>query len=82
MCIINNERIGDFLYEKQSDGTFIYKAIQNELKSQKKHQKSQYKEKPQYQLIEQYEKAAVDNYKTQLVDLTKQVTDFLINNFK
>lgn len=66
-----------FDYEKQEDGTFLYKAKESSVSSSKKIIKPQYKEKPQYKLIEQYEQKAVERYQDDIKTTVKQVVQFL-----
>ena len=69
-----------FDYEKQKDGTFLYKAKENSLSSsQKKIAKPQYKEKPEYPVIEQYEQKAIERYRIDLSNVAKEIVQFLKN---
>lgn len=68
--------IGNFSYEKQKDGTFLYKA--KEGVEQKKITDAKYQEKPQYPLIEQYENKAVERFQVDLKNTVTQVVQFLI----
>ena len=74
MCY--NGEIGNHTFEKQEDGTFLYKAKENTTPI-KKIVKAQYKEKPQYPLIEQTEQKAVDRFQQTLKTTVKQVVQFL-----
>lgn len=69
--------IGQFDYEKQPDGTFLYKAKENAVISKSKTAKPQYKERPQYPVIEQYEQKAVERYQEDIKTTVKQVIQFL-----
>lgn len=69
--------IGQFDYEKQPDGTFLYKAKENAVISKPKTAKPQYKERPQYPVIEQYEQKAVERYQEDIKTTAKQVIQFL-----
>lgn len=67
-----------FDYEKRKDGTFLYKAKENSLSSsQKKIAKPQYKEKPEYPVIEQYEQKAVERYQQDLANTAKQIVNLI-----
>ena len=71
--------IGQFDYEKQPDGTFLYKAKENAVISKSKTAKPQYKERPQYPVIEQYEQKAVERYQVDLSNTVKEIVQFLKN---
>ncbi len=66
-----------FDYEKQESGTFLYKAKESSLSSSKKIVKAQYKERPQYALIEQYENESVKRFQSDLKTTVKQVVQLL-----
>lgn len=74
--------IGNHTFEKQEDGTFLYKAKEGPSLVKKSISKPQYKEKPQYPLIEQIEHKAVERYQQDLKDLVKQIVVFIkpLNN--
>lgn len=69
--------IGNFTAIQKANGVYEYKVKEQVL--QKKKVKSQYKEKPQYKLIEHYENVAKLRFKKQLSDTVKQVVVFLKN---
>lgn len=68
--------IGNFSYEKQKDGTFLYKA--KEGVQQRKIENAQYKEKPQFPLIIEYENKAVERFQVDLKNTVTQIVQFLI----
>jgi hypothetical protein len=70
--------IGNFIAEKQENGTFLYKAKQQSVSSSKKIDKPKYKERPQYPLIEQYELKAVERFQQDIKNTVKQVVQLLI----
>lgn len=74
MCQTGN--ICGFDYEKQSDGTFLYKAQETSVSSSKII-KPQYKEVPQYPLIPIYEQKAVQRYQKDVQQLTIDIIKFL-----
>lgn len=71
--------ICDHFYEKQKDGTFIYKAKQDNVSLQKIKIKSkqQYKEKPQYKLIEIYEEESRSKFQQNIKSLVFEVIEIL-----
>lgn len=69
-------QIGSFDYERQEDGTFLYKAKENAAPV-KKIINAQYKERPQYPLIEQYENESVKRFQNNLKTTVKQVVQLL-----
>lgn len=70
--------IGSFLSEKQKDGTFIYKS--KSLESPKKKVKSQYKDKPQFPVVEQIEQKFKDRGKEMIFNIGKEVVKYLDKN--
>lgn len=66
-------------YERQEDGTFLYKAKEELVSLRSKKKKSQYKEKPQYKLIEVYEKKAIERYQKDLIATVKEIVESLKN---
>lgn len=71
----NQGEIQNFDYERQDNGTFLYKAKDNI--SKRKVVKSQYQEKPQYPLIQQYENEAVKRFQQDIKNTVVQVVQFL-----
>lgn len=72
--------IGNFDYEKQEDGTFLYKAKENSIPlTSKKTEKPQYKERPQFPVIEEYEQASVKRFQQDLANTVKEIVNFLKN---
>lgn len=69
--------IGNFSYEKQKDGTFLYKAKENTISSKKVNRKAQYKEKPQYKALEQIEQQSVIRFQDNLKSTVKNVVQLL-----
>lgn len=63
-------------YEKQSDGTFLYKAQETSVSSSKI-TKPQYKELPQYPLIPIYEQKAAQHYQQNIKTLVIDIVKFL-----
>lgn len=72
----------NFEYERQEDGTFLYKAKESSISSKSKKGKAQYKEKPEYPLLEQIEQKSIERYQQDLKDLAKQIVVFIkpLNN--
>lgn len=64
-------------FEKQEDGTFLYKAKENPVSLRKKPTKPQYKEKPEYPVVGELEQQAVKRYQEDLVNTAKQIVSFL-----
>jgi len=75
MC--DKGEIGNFSYEKQKDGTFLYKAKENTLSSKKVIKKAQYKEKPQYKALEQIENKSIARFQNDLKTTVKNVVQLL-----
>ena len=69
--------IGNFTAIKKADGTFEYTPKDRVL--QKKKIKVQYKEKPQYKLIEHYENVAKLRFKEELRTTVKEIVTFIKN---
>lgn len=69
--------IGNFDYEKQEDGTFLYKAKENPVSLRKKPTKPQYKEKPEFPVVGELEQVAVKRYYQDLANTAKQIVSFL-----
>jgi hypothetical protein len=69
--------IGNFLAEKQQNGTFLYKAKEDIVSSTSKVSNPQYKERPQYPLIEQYESKATERFQQDLKTTVIEVVEFL-----
>lgn len=70
--------IGGFLAKKQEDGTFIYKSKSFEIP--KKKVKSQYKDKPQFPVVEQVEQKFKDRGKEMIFNIGKEVVKYLDKN--
>lgn len=68
--------ICNYVYEKQEDGTFLYKAKQDFFFLKKK-KKQQYKEKPQYRLIEVYEEESRSRFQQNTKSLVLEVIEIL-----
>lgn len=64
---------------EQKDGTFLYKAKEGFSISKKQVSKPQYKEKPQYPLIEKIEVEAKQNYNNILKETSIEIVKFIKN---
>lgn len=64
-------------FERQDDGTFLYKAKESQPLTKSNVKKAQYKERPQYPLIEQYEKKALQRYQNDLKSLAINIVELL-----
>ena len=69
--------IGNFVYEKQKDGTFLYKSKEVSVDLKSKKTKKKYKEKPQYKLIEVYENKAKKRFENNIKNLVIEVINIL-----
>lgn len=68
--------IGGFLAEKQQDGTFIYKSKDLPEKPKIK-PKSQYKDKPQFPVIEKIEERFKESGNEMIMNIGKEVVKYL-----
>lgn len=70
-------KVGIFNVEKKEDGTFLYKADLSNLIDKTKKKNISYKEKPQYPLIEEYEKKSLERYRKDLINMDKNIITYL-----
>lgn len=69
--------LDQFDIEKQKDGTFLYKAKEGFTASAAKITKAQYKERPQYPLIEKIEVESKEKYNSILKETTIEIVKFI-----
>lgn len=69
--------VGNWIGEKQLDGSYLYKAKKSPSLLRPIKKKAQYKEQPQYPLIKEYEDVAKKRYKEDLRSIVVDIVKFI-----